>query len=1078
MQMINTFAETTCRMIKLIKPGLTCFFLLALFHVSFAQNRTLTGTVNDSIGNPLAGATVSIKDSKTIALTDLKGQFEIQAGSGAKTLVVSYVGMVPSEVAIGTGLSYTIKLQPIGGQLGDVVVVGYGTARKANLTTAQTTVSAKAIEKTVNTTVEQALQGRAAGVYVTQNSGQPGGGLSVNIRGISSLNRTQPLYVIDGVQIQANEDVSYGNTSSSNPLAGLNPNDIEDIQILQGPSATAIYGSRGTNGVIMITTKRGKAGDFKVNYAYLYNLQTPPQSLDVMNLSEYAQMVNDYQYTLGTPQNIPENFLDPSILGEGTDWQKELFNNAAMNKHQVSLSGGGANTTYYMSGEYLGQDGVAEGSGFDRFGFRLNLDNKPRTWLSIGANLSFNQTDETLTATNYGAGDPLIANALRLTPQIPVTNFDGTWGGSDPINGAGQFAPVNPIAIANLVTNENTRRQFLGGLNLGITPLKGLTFRTSFNGNIGNGQSMYYTPTYEIDQWHKQTINSLSESTSSSWYWNWNQLVEYNRTIDKHNFTVMFTHEAQESQFKIISATRTGFLTNDVFDLEAGDPLTATNGGGTYPWSMESYLGRVNYNFDNRYLVTATYRRDGSPYFGQDKRWGSFPSLSAAWRVSQEKFFHSDLISELKLRVETGITGNQGSGSGIYAPMSPGATNWGTGFLPSTFTNPALQWEETNTNNIGINVGLWKNRVTFEGDYYIKKTDNLIMQASLPQYMGINDAVGAVGAPLVNTGSLQTNGWNFTINATVIQNKNFRWDANLNLSHFRTEVTSLNSENAFIDRVSPWIFGYTFPWVQRASIGNEPWLFRGYIAEGVFQSVKEIDASPVPVDANGNRRPTANSNEGIWVGDVKYRDINGDGVITSDDQTSIGNPWPELSGGFTNTFSYKEFELSVLITGVYGNDVYNAIRQISINPNNVNLSRNFLTEMFDYAKLTGSEADPTLSNPGTTIPRITTSGVASENNQNVVSSRFVEDGSYLRLKNVTLSYNLPAKYLGYTKVIKGLKVGVGAQNIFTLTKYKGYDPEIGAYTGAGVSATNQAIGLDFGRYPITPMYNVNVSVNF
>jgi TonB-linked SusC/RagA family outer membrane protein len=963
--------------------------------------------------------------------------------------------------------------------LTDVVVIGYGKASKVNLTTAQTSVSSKQINETVNTTIEQAIQGRAAGVYVTQNSGQPGGGLSVNIRGVSSLNRTQPLYVIDGIQIQP-DDVSYGDQSSSNPLAGLNPEDIEDMQILQGPSATAIYGSRATNGVILVTTKRGKAGDFKVNYSFLHNLQKPPKSLDVMNLSQYAQMVNDYQYTLGTPQNIPENFLDPSILGKGTDWQKALFNDAAMNKHQVNVSGGSNNTTYYLSGEYLDQNGVAEGSGFDRYGFRLNLDNKARKWLTLGANLNFSQTNEVLTATNYSASDPLIANALRLTPQIPVKNIDGSWGGSDPINGANQFSPVNPIAIANLVTNKNLKRQFLGGFNVAITPIKGLSIRSSLNGSIGSGLSTYYTPTYEIDQWHKQTINSFNQGTSSSWYWNWNELAEYTRAFGKHHLNLMVSHEAQASEWKNVSGTRTGFLTNDILDLNAGDPLTATNNGGSGQWSMESYLGRFNYNYDNRYLITATFRRDGSPYFGPEKRWGSFPSVSAAWRISQENFFHSGLISELKLRLETGLTGNQGTGSGIYAPMASGATIWGTGFLPSTFTNPDLQWEETNTNNIGFNLGLWNNRFTVEADYYKKKTDNLILQASLPKFLGINDAIGAVGAPLVNTGSLSTKGWNFTINANIIQKKDFRWDANLNLSHFKTEVTSLNSKDAFIDRRSDWIFGYsgTFAWVQRASIGSEPWQFRGYIADGLFQSVKEIESSPVPVDGDGKRVPAEDSNNGIWVGDVKYKDINGDGVITEADQTNIGNPWPKLSGGFSNTFSYKNFDLSILITGVYGNDIYNAIRQLSLNPNNVNLSRNFLTEMFNFAKLSDDASNPTLENPGTTIPRITTSGIASSNNQEVVSTRFVEDGSYLRLKNITLSYRVPSKYLDHTKIIRGFKVGVGVQNLLTLTNYKGYDPEVGAYTGSGASSANQAIGLDYGRYPITSMYNVNVSVNF
>jgi TonB-linked SusC/RagA family outer membrane protein len=957
-----------------------------------------------------------------------------------------------------------------------VVVVGYGTAKKTNLSTAQVGVSAKAIEKTINTTVEQALQGRAAGVYVTQNSGQPGGGMSVNIRGVGSLSgNTQPLYVIDGVQIQGSE-VSYGTTSTSNALAGLNPSDIDDIQILQGPSATAIYGSRGTNGVILITTKRGKAGDFKINYSYLYNLQTPPDHLDVMNLQEYASMVKQYHNIAGG--TTPPEFLDSSLLGEGTDWQEELFNNAAMNKHQVNLSGGSNNTTYYLSGEYLDQDGVAEGSGFKRYGFRLNLDNKPRPWLTLGANLNYNQTDENLTATNYAdAASPLIANALELTPQIPVTNFDGSWGGSDPVNGANQFAPINPIALANLITNKNMKRQFMGGLNLGITILPGLTFRTSFNGSIGNGVSTYYTPTYNIDQWHYNTTASLSTGTYSTWYWNWNQLLEYNKTIGKHNFTVMATHEAQESKWQALTAGRTGFLTNDIFDVDAGDPLTATNSGGTYPWSMESYLGRATYNFDNRYIVAATYRRDGSNNFGVDKRWGSFPSVSAAWRISQEKFFDVSFISELKLRLETGLTGNQGDASGVYARMATGATPWGTGFLLANLKNPKLQWEPTNTYNIGINLGLLKNRVTFEGDIYEKKTDELLLLASLPDYMGTSGSPGSVSPPPVNIGTLKTKGWAFTINATIIQNKNFKWESNLNLSHFKTTVTGLNSETAILERTSWWMNN----WTQRSAIGYQPWLFRGYVADGLFQSVEDIEKSPVPVDNSGNRIP-ADPNAGLWIGDVRYKDINGDGKITVDDMTNIGNPWPKLTGGFTNTFSYKSFDLSILFIGTYGNDVYNYIAAANSNPNNINLSRNLLTKTMGYAKVVDDgNGKYSLANPGTDIPRITSGQIAQDNNFAKNSTRFVEDGSYLRLKNVSLSYNFPAKWLGYTKVIKGLTATVAAQNLFTLTSYSGYDPEVGTYVGTGASGGytgNQAIGVDYGRYPLTRTYSVAVSVNF
>lgn len=1058
------------------KVSIRIFILvICIFSLSktFSQ-KNITGSITDENGNPLAGVTVTVKNTSLNTTTNALGIFTLNVPANGRTLVMSYVGMRTKEVAIGNSGSISVSLDAsVANTLNDVVVIGYGRARKANLTTSQVSVSAKEIERTVNTTIEQAIQGRAAGVYVTQNSGQPGGGISVNIRGISSLGRTQPLYVIDGVQIQSNEDVSFGSSSSSNPLSGLNPADIEDIQILQGPSATAIYGSRGTNGVILVTTKRGKAGEVKVNYIYQYNLQTPPKHLHVMNLSEYAQMVGEYHDIAGG--TTPGEFLDPSILGIGTDWQDELFNNAAMNKHQLSLSGGSNNTTYYLSGEYLKQEGVALGSGFNRYGFRLNLDNKPREWATISANLNFNQTKENLITTNYGdAQSPLIANALRLTPQIPVKNLNGSWGGSDPVNGANQYAPVNPVALANLITNNNMKRQFLGGLNLALTPIKGLAIRSSFNGNIGNGFATYYLPTYSIDQWHYNTVASLQSGTYSSWYWNWNQLIEYTKQIGKHNFTVMATHEAQESEWKALAAGRTGFLTNDIFDVNAGNPTSATNGGGTYPWSMESYLGRINYNYGNRYIVMGTFRRDGSPYFGSDNRWGNFPSVSLAWRVSQEGFFNVPFISELKVRFETGLTGNQGTGSGIYAPLNTGATNWGTGFLPSTFTNSKLAWEETKTDNIGFNLGLLKSRINIEADYYVKNTDNLILGASLPWYMGTNGSPGSVGAPLVNAGSLKTKGWNFTINTTNISTRNFKWESNLNLSQFKTTVTSLNSDNAFIERSSWWMNN----WTQRAAIGYEPWLFRGYIEEGIFQSVDEIAKSAVPVDNSGNRRPT-DPNTGIWVGDVKYRDINNDGKITVADITNIGNPWPKLTGGFTNSFSYKGFDLSILITGCYGNDIYNYIAAEASNPNNINLSRNLLIKSMDYAKvITDANGKVVLSNPATSVPRMSNNQIANDNNYGKITNRFVEDGSYLRLKNVSLSYNVPSKYVGYTKVIKGFKATIGAQNIATLTHYKGYDPEVGAYVGQGADRNNQAIGIDFGRYPLTPMYTATISINF
>ncbi len=1042
---------------------LVCTFFL---QKSFAQQRVITGKISDDKGVPLAGATISVKGEKDVA-GDNNGVFSITVPATAKTLIVTYVGMKTQSILIAGRTNIQVVMEADGTKLmSDVVVIGYGTARRANLTTAQTSVTAKDMEKTVNTTIEQAIQGRAAGVYVTQNSGQPGGGISIAIRGISSINgNTEPLYVIDGVQLYGG-----GTANSTNPLAGLNPADIEDVQILQGPSATAIYGSRAANGVVLVTTKRGKNGDFKINYNAQYNIQTPPKRVDVMTLPQYAQMQKEYKAIAGG--TVREELLDPSILGPGTDWQKELFKNAAMQKHQLSLSGGSNTTTYYMSGEYLDQQGVAEGSGFKRYGFRLNLDNKPREWITIGANLSFNQTDEKLTTSQ----ENVIIRSIQLSPEVPVKNLNGTWGGGDLSNPAHQFSPVNPIAISQLVTNTGTRKQFLGGLNLGVTLAKGLVARTSFNTNLGFGSSIYYQPTYSIG-WAVNPIASLSNGTSQSAYWNWNQLLEYNKQIKKHNIGVMASHESQASNWKNVSGSRTGFLTNDIFDLRAGaDDATARNTGGSDNWAQESYLGRVNYNYDNRYIFTASVRTDGSVYFGSDKRWGTFPSASVAWRANQEKFFNIPFISDLKLRLETGFVGNQGwSKSAIYSALSPGPTPWGTGFLTGAYANQGFQWEGTRTDNVGINLGLFRNRVSMEFDYYVKHTDNLIMPASLPWYMG-TAGTASIQPPLVNAGNLKTNGWSFSLNTINVNKKDFRWESNLNFSHFESNIQSLNSETAFFERSSWWL-NQPDPWTQRSSIGSQPWLFRGYIQDGLFQTEDEINKSAVPVDNNGARRPTQQFG-GIWVGDVKYRDINGDGKIDVNDKTNIGNPWPKLFGGFTNSFSYKGFDLSVLITATYGNDIYNFIAWENSNPNNINLGRNMMTSAMNYAKL-GLDANgkAKLMNPGTNVPRII-SGADVNGTYARITDKYVEDGSYMRLKNVSLSYNIPQSLVKRQKVLRGVRATIGVQNLATLTNYSGFDPEVGAYVGRDASNFNQAIGLDYGRYPLTPIYTFSLNVNF
>ncbi|WPP50707.1 SusC/RagA family TonB-linked outer membrane protein [Catalinimonas niigatensis] len=1050
--------------IAVIVMGCLMHMLVANAQNTQGETYRLSGNVTSASGGEvLPGVNVLVKGTQTGTVTDIDGNFNLNVSTD-DVLLISFIGHLTQEIPVNEKTNISVSLEEDIAQLDEIVVVGYGEMKRSDMSSAQTSIGSEEIEKTVNTTIEQAIQGRAAGVYVTQNTGQPGGGISVNIRGVNSINGSnEPLYVIDGVQI-APPRVEYGTASSTNPLVGINPADIESMEILQGPSATAIYGSRGTNGVILITTKRGKSGMMNINYEFLYSLQDKPNPLPVMNLRQYAQMTNEYHEIAGG--DSPGAFLDPSLLGEGTNWQNELFRQAPLLKHQLSLSGGNENTTFYLSGEFFDQEGVAIGSSFDRYSMRLNVDNQTRDWLKLGANLNVSQTDEVMGTTQ----DNLINNALSLPPNIPIQNPDGSWGGADVLNGSSvQFTPLNPIAIANLNQNDRMRRQFLGGVNAEVKIFDGLVFRTNLNTNVTYGNLSYFQPTWQIgDKLNETAI--LQERNEMSSSWNWNQLLQYTKSFGRHNLGLMASHESQGSYWENLTAERRGFVTNEIPDLNIGSLQGATNGGGKGDWAMESYFGRANYNFDERYIIQAAIRADGSSNFGPENRWGIFPSVSAAWRVSEESFMDGvSLINELKLRVERGVTGNQGNG-GIFTPLRSVTTPWGAGFIAERYGNPNLQWEETLTNNIGFNLAMFENRIQLEGDFYIKETNNLLMNNPLPDYMG-TAGEGSIGTPTVNIGALENRGYAITLSTVNIDRGAFTWKSNFNISGFRTKITEFYSEAAFVDRTA-W---YLDNWTQRATIGEAPWLFRGYVYDGIFSSVEEIENSALPTNSEGGELAVGENS--VWVGDIKYKDINEDGVIDERDQTYIGNPWPKFSFGFTNTFNYRGFDLTVLLTGSYGNDIFNYLRFTNTNPNNINLGRNLLEETFEYARVIEDESgNPMLENPETDIPRI--SATNTNGNAARFTDKFVEDGSYIRVKNVQLSYNFPSSLISQQSVIQGLRLSAGVQNLATFTKYKGYDPEVGAYVGRDVDPNNQAIGLDFGRYPLTPVYTFSVGVSF
>ncbi|WP_205686898.1 SusC/RagA family TonB-linked outer membrane protein [Chitinophaga rhizosphaerae] len=1031
------------------------------------QKRTITGMVTDRASRqPIPGATVAIKGTTQGVAANNEGRFSISAKTG-DILLVSFIGMTSQEIRIGSASTYNVSLQTDSKTLDDVVVVGYGKMKKTDQSSAQVSVSAADIGRTVNTTIDQALQGRAAGVYVTQNSGQPGGGVSVVIRGVNTLSGTnEPLYVIDGVQIQP-ATVSYGNTSSMNPLAGINSNDIESMEILQGPSATAIYGSRATNGVVLVTTRRGRQGQMKVGYNYMYTLQDKPTEVATLNLRQYAIMNNEIAALLGrTP--TPE-FANPSVLGDGTRWQKELFKTAPLQRHQLTVSGGTERTGYYLSGEYFDQDGVAVGSDFKRYSFRLNMDNKLFKWLTLNTSVNFYQTKEKLSSTS----EDVIRNAINLAPNVPVKNPDGSWGGAteNEFGTNARYAPLNPVAIANLISNNLKRTGGMGGLSAEVNIIKGLTFRTSFNGNFEYFDGVKFTPTYRLG-FNVNEKASMSVQNNRNFYWNLNELLQYNTNIGKHAINAMASHEAQAWNNEGYSITRVGFASNEIPSINLGDAQGQTTGGFKGSGALESWLGRVIYTYDEKYILQVAGRADGSSNFGANNRWGYFPSASAAWRISREPFMQAvPVISDLKLRAEWGTTGNSGSGGAQFSSLSSVTTPWGAGFRTGQYGNADLKWESTETKNIGLNIGLLKDRIQIEADYYVRKTDNLLMPNPLPAYMG-TQGEGAISAPIVNIGSMENKGFGVTLNTTNINRNNFTWKTNFNISSFRTKITKFYSDAAFLSR-SAW---YMNNFTARSSLGQAPWMFWGYVAEGVFQSEDEIHKSPIPTQSDGSPLPIQKDG-GVWVGDIKYKDLNGDKKIDSRDQTFIGNPWPKLTFGLTNSFSWKGFDLSILLTGASGNDIYNYVRYSNSNPNNINLGRNLMSEAFDYARIVqdGSGKD-VLSNPGTSVPRIV--GTDVNGNGNRFTNLFVEDGSYIRIKNVTLGYVLPSEWLSRQRVVRSVRFSIGAQNLHTFTKYSGFDPEVGAYLGKEVQLNSQLIAVDAGRYPLTRMYNAAVAVDF
>lgn len=1045
-----------------IKRAAFALFLSLFCFVAYAQ-KTVTGNVKDASGDPMIGITVSL-DGKPVAVTDLDGNFTVQNAKSSSVIKLSYVGYLDQQFTVGNKNQFNLTMKEDPKALEEVVVVGYGTMKRFDLTGAVTSVGDEAISKSVSTSIDQVLQGRAAGVQVQANTGTPGGSSTIRIRGTNSLNATsQPIFVIDGVII----DSSSGDNGDSNPLSEINPSDIVSMDILKDASATAIYGSRASNGVIMITTKRGKAGDATVTYDGYVGWQTMPKSLDVLNLKQYAQHYNDIADA--QIKSATNSFVRPDLLGEGTDWQDELFRHALMTSHNLSVTGGSEKITYALSAGYLDQDGIVIGSSFRRQTLRGNTDAQIKKWLKGGFSFSLADSKQQTLANSYS----IILTALRSQPSVAVRSADGSFDGPDD-----QWMPDNPVALAQITRNYNKKFNFRVNTYLEATIFKGLTYRTELSADYNNNKYYYYMPDYKFGVKTSDSRTSQWTSTNSK-YWSWRNILTYANTFGKHSINAMLGQEMSHNHYETQVTSANGFPSNSATDPSAGSNDSSSPVGYQDNSSIFSYFGRAFYSYDDRYMATFTLRRDGSSMFADGHRWGWFPSAALAWRVSGEKFMQNvKWINNLKLRAGWGETGNQNVRQWAYmALLTTYNTPWGVGVLNGNNANPDLKWETTKSWNLGFDLSVLNNRIDIVFDWYYKKTNDLLMELDLPAFLGSGGGsnYGTAANPWGNVGSLRNTGIEFTINSININKKNFQWSSNFVFSLNRNKVLSLDTETGTLPQT--FQVGSETATVTNTVVGQPMAQFWGYKVIGRFDKPEDFYYK----DAQGNVKqvalPTGCSigKSGTWLGDYCFADLNGDGVIDNNDQTFIGNPEPKFTFGFGNSLSWKGWDFSFQFTGSYGNKVLNYNRrQLEITGSTSNL----LTSVLNYARV--EKIDPNgpddyrnywvTNASSTTMPRLYTESYSNGNNR--VSDAFVEDGSYIRLQNVSLSYTFPKKWIEHL-YLSNVKLYMNIQNLFTITKYDGYDPEVGSLYGDALKN-----GIDYNRYPSPRIYTFGINVSF
>lgn len=1046
--------------------------------------RQIKGKVVDAAGETVIGANVLEKGTTNGVITDIDGNFVLNVSSGA-TLEISYIGYVTQTIKVTNQTSLHIVLKEDSETLDEVVVVGYGTMKKSDLSGASVSVGEDAIKGSVITNLDQSLQGRAAGVSAVSTSGAPGSSSSIRVRGQATINsNAEPLYVIDGVIVQGGgasgadfglgDALGNGSVSTISPLSTINPADIVSMEILKDASATAIYGAQGANGVILITTKRGKAGEAKFTYDGMLAVQRQTKRLDMMNLREFANYYNEFVQV--GELDVNGYYADPSILGKGTNWQDAVFQTALQHQHQVSAEGGTEKIKYYVSASYMDQDGTLIGSNFNRYSFRVNLDSQLKSWLKLGLSATYSSTDEDLKLADGEQG--IINYSLKTVPDIPIYDIDGNYA---TIVREGYTNP-NPIAMAMMDQVLLNRQKLTGNIFFEVTPIKNLVWHAELGYDISASRGERYKPMVDFGSW-KRDSNYSSIQKNSSTFWQLKNYVTYSGMIDKHNFTAMLGQECWASNYDNISVTNTG-LPSDAVHNPALGTATPVIGSGFGSSAMASFFTRLTYNYDNRYYGTYTYRYDGSSNFGPDNRWAGFHALAGSWRFSNEEFFKplSGVISNGKLRLGWGQTGNANIGGYLWGTsIVKMSSSLGTGYRPKNIPNTGIKWESQEQWNVGLDLGFIQDRINLVVDWYKKVSNDMLMALQLPSYMGTQGNTSSrLDPPYGNYGSIENAGVEISLNTHPLIGK-FQWDSDFQISFNKNKLKALSgTANAQIVGYGQWN-----DVVSVSNVGESLYNFYGYVCDGVYQDYEDLQKSPKPEQypSNGvfNRKNT------VWVGDIKYKDISGpdgkpDGVINEYDKTNLGSPMSKFTFGWTNTFRYKDFDLSIFINGSYGNKVMNYLGMQLTHMNSA--WENQLNSVTGRARLEPIDPDKVypsgqywyddvtnvhVSNPEAVIPR---ASIQDPNDNDRISDRYVEDGSYIRLKNITLGYTFPSKLIKKFG-INNLRLYANIQNLLTITGYDGYDPEIGAST----QSTN-VYGLDYGRYPSPTVYSFGLNVSF